>query len=114
MRVAVIRGGRSSEHPVSLRSGASVASGLREAGHQVEEILIERDGAWKHEDGLVELTPARGLLGCDAAFPVLHGPGGEDGSVQGLLEVLDVPYVGSDVEASALCLDKLAFKRVLA
>ncbi len=114
MKVAVISGGRSSEHPVSLRSGASVAAGLRDAGHEVEEVLIERDGAWVHEGGPLELTPARGLLGCDAAFPVLHGPGGEDGSVQGLLEVLDVPYVGSDVEASALCLDKLAFKRVLA
>jgi D-alanine-D-alanine ligase len=113
VRVAVIRGGRSSEHPVSLRSGASVADGLREGGHEVAEILIERDGAWVHDGDPVELAPARGLLGCDAAFPVLHGPGGEDGSVQGVLEVLDVPYVGSDVEASALCLDKLAFKRVL-
>jgi D-alanine-D-alanine ligase len=114
MKVAVIRGGRSSEHPVSLRSGASVAAGLREAGHQVEEILIERGGEWTHDGAPVELTPARGLLGCDAAFPVLHGPGGEDGSVQGVLEALDVPYVGSDVEASALCLNKLAFKRVAA
>ena len=113
MRVAVIRGGRSSEHPVSLRSGEAVAAGMREAGHDVEEILIERDGRWVHDGGALSLTPAEGLLGCDAACPVLHGPGGEDGSVQGVLEVLDVPYVGSDVEASALCLDKLAFKRVL-
>jgi D-alanine-D-alanine ligase len=114
MKVAVIRGGRSSEHEVSLRSGASVASGLREAGHEVAEIVIEREGRWTHEDGPLALIPGEGLLGCDAAFPVLHGPGGEDGSVQGALEVLDVPYVGSDVEASAICLDKLAFKRVLA
>jgi D-alanine-D-alanine ligase len=114
MRVAVIRGGRSSEHPVSLRSGEAVAAGMREAGHDVEEILIERDGSWLHDGSPLQLTPAEGLLGCDAACPVLHGPGGEDGSVQGVLEVLDIPYVGSDVEASALCLDKLAFKRVLA
>ena len=60
------------------------------------------------------IEPGGGLLGSDAAFPVLHGPGGEDGSVQGVLEVADIPYVGSDVEASAVCLDKLAFKRVLA
>ena len=113
MRVAVIRGGRSSEHPISLMSGEAVAAGLREAGHEVEEILIERDGTWLHDGASLSLTPAAGLLGCDAACPVLHGPGGEDGSVQGVLEVLDVPYVGSDVEASALCLDKLAFKRVL-
>jgi D-alanine-D-alanine ligase len=109
----VIRGGRSSEHDVSLRSGAAVAGGLREAGHEVEEVVIERDGTWVHEGGPLALSPAGGLLGSDAAFPVLHGPGGEDGSVQGLLECLDVPYVGSDVEASAICLDKLAFKRVL-
>ncbi len=114
MRVAVLRGGRSSEHEVSLRSGAAVAAGLRDAGHETAEILIERDGRWSLEGEPVTLTPGGGLLECDAAFPVLHGPGGEDGSIQGVLEVLDLPYVGSDVEASALCLDKLAFKRLLA
>jgi D-alanine-D-alanine ligase len=114
MKVAVLRGGRSSEHDVSLRSGAAVAGGLREAGHEVVEVLIERDGRWLHGSEEVSVSPSGGLLGCDAVFPVLHGPGGEDGSVQGLLEVVDVPYVGSDVESSALCLDKLAFKRLLA
>ena len=115
MRVAVLRGGRSSEHDVSLRSGAAVAAGLREAGHEVVEVLIERQGRWLAEGGEeVSVRPAGGFLGCDAVFPALHGPGGEDGSIQGLLEVADVPYVGSDVESSALCLDKLAFKRVLA
>jgi D-alanine-D-alanine ligase len=59
------------------------------------------------------VTPAGGLLGCEVAFPVLHGPGGEDGSVQGVLEVAGIPYVGSDVESSAVCLDKLVFKRLL-
>jgi len=113
MRVAVLRGGRSSEHEVSLRSGSAVADGLRAAGHQVAEVLIERDGRWLHDGEELELRPAAGLLECEAAFPVLHGPGGEDGSVQGLLECLDVPYVGSDVESSALCLDKLTFKRLL-
>jgi D-alanine-D-alanine ligase len=113
MKVAVIRGGRSSEHEISMESGSSVAAGLREAGHEVTDVVIERDGRWTAGDRPVEMTPAAGLLGCDAAFPVLHGPGGEDGSVQGLLEVLGVPYVGSDVEASALCMDKIAFKRLL-
>ncbi|HZA57890.1 MAG TPA: D-alanine--D-alanine ligase family protein [Solirubrobacterales bacterium] len=113
MKVAVIRGGRSSEHEISLESGASVSAGLREAGHETVEIVIERDGRWLAGGAEIELIPAGGLMGCAAAFPVLHGPGGEDGSVQGVLEVLDLPYVGSDVEASALCLDKLAFKRVL-
>ena len=113
MRVAVIGGGTSSEHEVSLRSAASVAAGLRDAGHETVEVTIGRDGAWTSDGEPVTLTPAAGLLGCDVAFPVLHGPGGEDGSVQGLLEVLDVPYAGSDVEASALCMDKLLFKDLL-
>jgi D-alanine-D-alanine ligase len=59
------------------------------------------------------MRPAAGLLGCDVAFPVLHGPFGEDGSVQGLLEVLDVPYVGPGVLAAAVTIDKLVFKRLL-
>jgi D-alanine-D-alanine ligase len=113
MKVVVLRGGRSSEHEVSLRSGSSVTGGLREAGHEVVEVTIERDGRWLSDGKELSLVPAQGLLGCDAAFPVLHGPGGEDGSVQGVLEVLDLPYVGSDVESSALCLDKLVFKRLL-
>ena len=114
MRVAVIGGGISSEHEVSLRSAASVAAGLREAGHETVEVTIDRDGRWSAGGEPVGFSAGDGLLGCDAAFPVLHGPGGEDGSVQGLLEVLDVPYAGSDVEASAICIDKLVFKDLLA
>ena len=115
MRVAVLSGGRSSEHDVSLRSGASVAAGLREAGHEAVEVTIERDGALELATApRSTLTPGGGLLGADAAFPALHGPFGEDGSVQGLLEWLDVPYVGSDVLASAICMDKLTLKRLFA
>jgi D-alanine-D-alanine ligase len=114
MRVAVLSGGRSSEHEVSVRSGASVADGLAEAGHEVVAIRIERDGRWIRDGDEVELRAAGGLLGADAAFPVLHGPYGEDGTVQGTLEALDVPYVGAGVLASAICIDKLTFKRVLA
>jgi len=113
MRVAVLSGGRSSEHEVSLRSGASVAEGLRAANHEPLPVLIERDGRWSQDGAAVQLVPGEGLLGCEAAFPVLHGPYGEDGSVQGLLETLDVPYVGADVLASALCMDKLSHKRTL-
>ena len=113
MRVAVIGGGISSEHEVSLRSAASVAAGLREAGHETIEVTIGQDGRWSAGGEPVSFTPGRGLLDADAAFPVLHGPGGEDGSVQGLLEVLDVPYAGSGVEASAICMDKLVFKDLL-
>jgi D-alanine-D-alanine ligase len=114
VRVAVLGGGTSSEHEVSLRSAASVAAGLREAGHETVEVTIGRDGSWTADDEPVAFTPGQGLLGCDAVFPVLHGPGGEDGSVQGLLEALDVPYAGSDVESSAICMDKLVFKDLLA
>jgi D-alanine-D-alanine ligase len=114
MRVAVLCGGRSSEHDVSLRSGAAVARGLREAGHEAVEVTISRDGRWSNAGGSVELTPGGGLLGADAVFPALHGPFGEDGSIQGLLEWLDVPYVGSDVLSSAICMDKLTSKRLFA
>lgn len=114
MRVVVLAGGRSSEHDVSLRSGAAVARGLREAGHEAVEVTIGRDGAWREAGGAVELTPGGGLLGADAVFPALHGAFGEDGSIQGLLEQLDIPYVGSDVLASAICMDKLTLKRLFA
>ncbi len=114
MRVAVLSGGRSSEHDVSLRSGASVAEGLRQAGHEPLPVLVDLDGGWSRDGEEVRLLPGAGLLDCDAVFPVLHGPFGEDGTVQGLLECLDVPYVGADVLASALCMDKLTFKRLLA
>ncbi|HEU4462458.1 MAG TPA: D-alanine--D-alanine ligase family protein [Solirubrobacterales bacterium] len=114
MKVAVLSGGRSSEHDVSLRSGAAVARGLRDAGHEVVEVTIAHDGRWSAPEGTVELAPGSGLLGADAAFPALHGAYGEDGSVQGLLECLDLPYVGSDVLASAVCMDKLTLKRLFA
>jgi D-alanine-D-alanine ligase len=114
MRVAVLSGGRSSEHDVSLRSGAAVARGLRAAGHEAVEVTIGRDGGWTAAGGTVELVPGGGLLGADAVFPALHGAFGEDGSIQGLLEWLDLPYVGSDVLASAICMDKLTLKRLFA
>ncbi len=114
MRVAVLAGGRSSEHEVSLRSGAAVARGLRAAGHEAIEVTVSREGRWAVAGGPVALTPGAGLLDADAVFPALHGPFGEDGSVQGLLEWLDVPYVGSDVLSSAVCMDKLTLKRLFA
>jgi D-alanine-D-alanine ligase len=114
MRVAVLAGGRSSEHEVSLRSAAFVREGLAAAGHEVLPVTIERSGAWTHDGEALALRPGEGLLGADVAFPVLHGPFGEDGTVQGLLELLELPYVGAGVLASALCMDKIVFKEVLA
>ena len=112
--VAVLAGGRSSEHEVSLASGASVGAGLGEAGYAVQMIEIDRDGVWRRNGDEVALTPGRGLAGVDIVFPVLHGPFGEDGTVQGLLECLDIPYVGAGVLASALCMDKVFFKDLMA
>lgn len=114
LTVAVIAGGRSSEHDVSLASGAAVRDGLLAAGHEVLWVEIARDGAWHHGGQQLSVTPAAGLLGADVAFPVLHGPFGEDGTVQGFLETLDVAYVGAGVAASAVCLDKLLFKELMA
>jgi len=114
-RVAVLGGGRSSEHEVSLASSASVAEGLRSGGFEVVSVTIGRDGIWRGESGEeLSLVPGRGFDGADVVFPVLHGPFGEDGTVQGLLECLDVPYVGAGVAASAVCIDKVLSKEVMA
>jgi D-alanine-D-alanine ligase len=119
LRVAVLGGGRSSEHEVSLASSTSVAQGLRAAGYEVSEIEIGRDGTWRERYGgptadAIAVLPGRGLDGIDVVFPVLHGPFGEDGTVQGLLECLDIPYVGAGVLASAVCMDKVVFKELMA
>jgi D-alanine-D-alanine ligase len=113
VRVAVLYGGRSSEHEVSLGSAESVRAGVAEAGHEVVPVLIERSGAWTHDGEALSLRPGEGLVGAEAVFPVLHGPFGEDGTVQGVLELLDVPYVGAGVLASSLCMDKVVFKEVM-
>ncbi len=114
MKVAVLGGGRSSEHDVSLASAESVRVGLAEGGHQPVEVLIERDGRWTHAGSPLTLEPSGGLLGVDAVFPALHGPFGEDGTVQGLLDLLDVPYVGAGVLASSVSMDKAVFKELMA
>jgi D-alanine-D-alanine ligase len=119
----MLAGGRSSEHDVSLASGRSVLDGLEGGGHECVPVVIDVQGAWRLADPrtdegrdgeVLALRPGAGLLDCDVAFPVLHGPFGEDGTVQGLLECVDVPYVGAGVLASALCMDKWAFKRLMA
>jgi D-alanine-D-alanine ligase len=114
MRVAVLGGGRSGEHEVSLNSAAAVREGVATAGHEVVEIVLGRDGSWSSHGQPVSVTPGAGLLGCDVAWPVLHGPYGEDGTVQGLFEMLGVPYVGAGVLASAVCMDKVLSKDVFA
>jgi D-alanine-D-alanine ligase len=114
VRVAVLAGGRSSEHDVSLSSADSVRAGLVEAGHEAVDVRIDRAGRWTRDGEPLALEPSGGLLGADAVFPVLHGPFGEDGTVQGLLDLLDVPYVGAGVLASSLSMDKALFKDLMA
>lgn len=114
MRVAVLAGGRSSEHDVSLDSAAAVRTGLDEAGHEVVDIRLSREGAWTQQGFPLALHPGEGLAGADVVWPVLHGPFGEDGTVQGLLDLLDVPYVGAGVLASSVCMDKVLFKDLIA
>jgi D-alanine-D-alanine ligase len=123
-RIAVILGGRSSENPISLASGASVIEALERTGNEVVTVQIDRAGRWELGTGTeIKAIEAAGRLpgkdvaatlsGVDVVFPVLHGPFGEDGTVQGLLELANVPYVGAGVLGSALCMDKDLFKAVL-
>jgi D-alanine-D-alanine ligase len=114
MRIAVLAGGRSSEHEISLASAASVREALAGLGHDVVAVEIDRAGTWHADGSRLSVTPGEGLLGADVVFPVLHGPYGEDGTVQGLLECLGVPYVGAGVLACAVCMDKVVFKELMA
>ena len=124
LRVAVLAGGRSSEHEISLASARSVLESLDPEQYDVVTVAIGRDGRWELGAGdgspsVAETLPvpaenAPATLGAvDVVLPILHGPFGEDGTVQGLLELADVAYVGAGVAASALCMDKDLFKRVL-
>ncbi|HZU19590.1 MAG TPA: D-alanine--D-alanine ligase family protein [Gaiellaceae bacterium] len=121
-RIAVILGGRSSENPISVASAASVVEALEASGDEVLAVEIDRSGRWQLPSGdrrreLPARLPGRDVVTTldqvDVVFPVLHGPFGEDGTVQGLLELAGVPYVGAGVLASALCMDKDVFKSVM-
>ncbi len=114
LSVAVLAGGRSSEREISLASGSSIRDGLTDAGHEVLWVEIDERGGWRCAAEPVALVPGEGLLGADVVFAALHGPFGEDGTVQGMLETLDVPYVGAGVEASAVCMNKVFFKQLMA
>jgi D-alanine-D-alanine ligase len=118
-------GGRSSEHEISLASARSVVEALDPARYETATVAIGRDGRWELSAGnegrrvaetlpvpLESAVPAT-LADVDVVLPILHGPFGEDGTVQGLLELAGVPYVGAGVAASALCMDKDLFKSVL-
>jgi D-alanine-D-alanine ligase len=102
MKIAVLRGGRSAEREVSLRSGGQVAKALRSRGHEITEVDLDARTWDLLRDGDFECV-----------FNALHGRLGEDGTVQGMLELLGLPYTGSGVLASALCMDKSRAGRML-
>jgi D-alanine-D-alanine ligase len=122
-------GGRSSEHEISLASARSVVEALDPERYDVTQVAIGRDGRWqlprRTQEGALEAPATEGklpvpsnggaaeLTGVDVVFPILHGPFGEDGTVQGFLELAGVAYVGAGVTASSVCMDKDLFKSVL-
>lgn len=138
-RIALIFGGRSVEHEVSVTSARTVATGLAEVGHEVVPLGIGPDGVWvdretgeaalaggmdrlpasgdgpaaRPAESLARLVEAAAGDGVEAVFPIVHGTWGEDGTLQGLCEMADLPYVGADVAASALAFDKVLTKRQL-
>lgn len=102
MKISVIAGGTSDEREVSLRSGRAVSAALERAGHNTT----------LHDPSTGQLT-RESVMGYDAAFPIIHGKGGEDGTLQQQLETLGIPYVGSGIESCRLPFDKSAYKRLL-
>ena len=140
VRVAIVMGGRSSEHEISVASARSVLDSLDPDRYDAVTVEIDREGKWQLESGesraldrgaageldegegrtavetlpvVADSAPAATIGAVDVVLPVLHGPFGEDGTVQGLLELAGVPYVGAGVAASALCMDKDRFKAVM-
>lgn len=120
MRVAVLMGGRSGEHAVSLRSGAAVLDALATLGHPAFSLTFLRDGGATTASDLRASTgtSAAALVAleawhADCAFIAMHGPDGEDGRIQGALELLGIPYQGSGIQASAIGLDKIRTKAIL-
>jgi D-alanine-D-alanine ligase len=137
LRVGIIFGGRSGEHEVSVTSAASIFKHIDREKYEAVPILIEKTGAWNFPDepptatsaaeviqqaraagqrggGAASADPAFSSLNLDVVFPVLHGPYGEDGTVQGLLELANIAYVGAGVLASAAGMDKVAMKMLFA
>ncbi|WP_125098156.1 D-alanine--D-alanine ligase family protein [Leucobacter chromiireducens] len=115
-RIAVIGGGANDEHSVSLASAAAVAGAVRELELTAVPLTIAADGSWRDEAGapLPAHEVVQQLAACDAAFPVLHGVNGEDGTIAGFLQLCGVPDAGSPVRAGAIAMDKQATKRLAA
>ena len=127
-RVLVLAGGQSGEHEVSINSAKSVLQALPKDRFEVTSVVISREGRWlagpdseralergsAPSGGELVLHQAHTAEGFDVVFPILHGPNGEDGTVQGMLKLAGIPCVGSSVLGSAVCMDKVMAKAVLA
>ncbi|MEG0483681.1 MAG: D-alanine--D-alanine ligase [Acinetobacter sp.] len=143
VRVGIVFGGKSSEHRVSLQSAQNIVDAIDKQKFDISLIGIDQDGRWRILDAthylengndpkLISLAPrensdqrhtsqplvfeienAQGLPKLDVVFPIIHGTLGEDGALQGMLKMLDLPFVGSDVLSSAVCMDKDVTKRLL-
>src|ERR1700734_3116932 len=107
--VAVIYGGRTGEHEISHRSAKSIIEAMDTDKYKVLHYVISKEGKWSPRP--IQPEPG-GNPGIDVVFPVLHGTFGEDGTLQGLLELADLPYVGAGVLASSISMDKVMMKRV--
>jgi D-alanine-D-alanine ligase len=133
--IILIYGGRSGEHDVSLRSGAYIYHNIKKCGFIPHPVGISREGIWysqsfskepndilpleEKEENRLSLMPGKGFLlpngrqlSCDMVFPVIHGTFGEDGTLQGLLEMMGLPYVGANLQSSAIGMDKVCAKEI--
>jgi len=128
LKIAIVFGGRSGEHEVSLVSASSIIKALNPSKYEIVEIGITHDGEWLTGKNCLEkfkkqdfsdlesvlLSTKKNDFKADIVFPVLHGPYGEDGTIQGLFEMMNIPYVGCGVLASSTSMDKLQCKAILA
>lgn len=116
MKVAVLMGGVSSEHDISLRSGAMVAGNLDRQTYEPVPVVITKTGLWKILDirpcGILDALTHLQQIGVGCVFIALHGPHGEDGRIQGLFDTIGMPYTGSGCGASALAIDKIRSKAI--
>lgn len=131
LKVGVVFGGKSSEHSISIMSGCSIVKNLNRLKYEVIPIFIDKEGNWyevlddirnlpnyKLGEEPINLKSIENIIEylkkLDCVFPVLRGKGGDDGSIQGLLNFVDIPYVGCDILASSIAMDKVYMKTALA
>ncbi|MCK4506705.1 MAG: D-alanine--D-alanine ligase [Candidatus Aegiribacteria sp.] len=122
MKIMLLSGGRSAEHDVSVQSTLFVRSVLEKSGHEIVSVEISRDGEWILDRSPITLNAGHPVwklfideteIEFDLVFPVLHGPWGEDGSIQGLCEIAGWPYTGADIMTSSLAMNKVTTKRLV-